>query len=221
MAKYCPYCGSGIEAEFKFCPECGKSIPASTKGKKAEKEEKPDKAETKEKKETKEKAEVKEKEKPKEKPRFKLKLPKLKLKIPKKTAIIIIAIIAIVVVASVAAVIAINNNWLGASVVQSEGRTFIVNVTNELSKDVECYITIDNLRQGECGIGFTVNASETEVITICEDNLIYPGRSSYIITLFAELQYTEIATASAVTKYADFVIDKEGLLEYVECTSFS
>lgn len=221
MAKYCPYCGSEIEADFKFCPECGKSIPATVKGKKAEKEKKPEKVETKEKKETKEKAEVKEKEKPKGKPKLKLKLPKIKLKIPKKTAIIIVAIICIVAVASATTFVAINNNWFGATVVQSEERTFTINVTNELYSDVECYLTIDNLRQTEYGHGFTLNSSETKVLTIDEDNLLYPGRSAYRISLFADLEYEEFDTATAVTQYADFLIDEENLLQYVECTGFS
>lgn len=26
-AKFCPYCGAGVQDNFEFCPECGKQLP--------------------------------------------------------------------------------------------------------------------------------------------------------------------------------------------------
>ena len=221
MVKYCPYCGIELEADYKFCPDCGKQVPTGKKGAKHEKEKTPEKEEIEEKVEAKEKP----KEKAKKKAKFKFKLPKLSLKIPKKTAIIILAIVCVVIVASAGAWVVIKGNPFGAAVVPP-GKIFTITVENAFGTDADCHFLIDNLPQGTYGNpGFTVNASETKVITINEDDLIYQGRDSYPIKLFATIDgsegFPDYATALAVTESAEFVIDNvEGRIDefYVNCT---
>ena len=211
MVKFCPYCGTNLEAGFKFCPECGKELPEIKKTG----EIKPEKVKTSE--------PIKE-EKPKpKKAKIKIKFPKLSFKkVSKKTAIIIVAIICIAAVISVAAHVVVNNPF--AASVGPRGRTFTVTVNNDFESDAECYLTIDNLRQGIYGNpGFTVTASGTEIITIKEDDLIYQ-RENYTIKLIVTIDdVSDDATASAVTESAEFLIDNvEGQFYnfYVNCTSY-
>lgn len=216
MSKYCPECGSKLEENFKFCPECGKKLiskftfcPECNKKMLMLKDAKRlEKIETK--KEVKTKA--------KEKTRFTL--PKISLKISKKTAIAIISIVCVAVVVA-AAILVISPFGNGTAGVKSAGgRTFIVTVESTYGSDVDCYITIDNLKQGEYGnTGFVVNSSGTEILTINEDDLKYE-RDAYKIVLYATVDDSEeFATALAVTESAEFLISSANGQHSVECTS--
>lgn len=229
MAKYCTECGAELEGDYKFCPECGTKTATVKKGKKTEKVKKEEEVEGK-KEEKKEEVDVKsEKEEKKKKPaKFKLKLPSYIKKMPKKTGVLLLAIICIVVVV-VAAVIYINPlGNMNGSVGPGGGRTFTVTVRNDFNQDAECYLLIDNLRQGISGEpGFTVNASEETVITIIEDDLLYQ-RSSYPIRLFVSMDnadgYPDSDLAPLVNASAEFVIDMvDGQIYdfFVECTAYS
>ena len=240
MVKYCTECGTELEEDFKFCPDCGKEKVTSKKGKKAEKaktsvkeEEKKEKVETKTKKEEdKEPVKTKEEhetEKEKKKERFRLKFPKISFKkLPKKTTIFLIAIICIIVVVSGSAYVVLNGNFLNASVKPEGGRTISITVTNDFNKDAFCKLLIDHLPQGPYGlVGFTINASGSEVLEIIEDDLSYI-RDSYLIELIVEIDgadgYPERDEAPAVNTTADFIIDMiDGQIYdfYVECTSYT
>jgi predicted nucleic acid-binding Zn-ribbon protein len=237
MVKYCTECGSELEEDYKFCPDCGKEKATSKKGKKAEKvkitTKEEEKVETKAKKEEdKEPLKAKEElepEKEKKKERFQLKFPKISFKkVPKKTAIFLIAIICIIVVVSGSAYVVLNGNFLNASVKPEGGRTFSITVTNDFNKDASCKLLIDHLPQGPYGlVGFTINASGSEVIEINEDDLSYI-RDSYLIELIVEINgadgYPERDEAPAVNTTADFLIDMvDGQIYdfYVECTSYT
>jgi predicted nucleic acid-binding Zn ribbon protein len=225
MVKYCPYCGVEVESDFQFCPECGKEMPTKTKSKKTE----PTKKEEKQVK-TEEKIETKEQEKPKITPKKKGKLaikwPTHKFKkLPRKTMMVLFGIIAIVVIVVVSSVGIYLIGNMNANVTPGGGRTFTLSVTNDFTKDAECFFKIDNLRQLTCGDpGFTVTAGETEEITINEDDLEYL-RESYKITLYATIDdVEEFDDALSVTESAEFVINGvEGSINqyYVNCTTFS
>ena len=198
--KFCPKCGAELVSKFTSCPECNKKISKDTKGL--------EKIETKEEVET----------KAKEKTRFAL--PKPSLKISKKTAIAIISVVC-VAVAVAAAVLVISPFGKGTTGAKAGGRTFTVTVESTYGSDVDCYITIDNLKQGEYGnTGFVVNPSGTEVLTINEDDLKYE-RDAYKIVLYVTVDGTlEEATASAVTESAGFLISSAGGQLSVNCTGF-
>jgi len=203
MPKYCSECGNKLEGSFKFCPECGKKMPMIKDVKRLEE------------------IETKEKVKTKAEEKTRFALPKPSLKISKKTAIAIISIVCVaIVVAAVVLVISPFGNWT-TGVKSAGGRTFTVTVESTYGSDVDCYITIDNLKQGEYGnTGFVVSSSGTEVITINEDDLKYE-RNTYKITLYATVDGgSKEAVASAVTESAGFLISSVGGQLSVNCTGF-
>ena len=220
MPIYCPKCGNKLEESFKFCPDCGKNLAGKFAfcpecGKKMSSSEKiiepmPEKNEA---------FNIK-----KEKRRFTF--PKLSLHFPKhlprKTGIVILAIVCLVVVVGAAAVMVLSP--FDTTSVQSGGRTFTVTVTNDFTSNAECYLLIDNLKQGVYGnSGFTVNARGEEVITINEDDLMFQ-RDAYVMKLFVTIDdIQEFGFAAAVTESAEFIIDHvEGQFDgfYVNCTSY-
>jgi len=215
MLEYCPECGNKLEESFKFCPNCGKNLTGEFAfcpecGKKMILSEKrivhlPEKREMfKAKKE-----------------KSKITFPKISLHIPRKTVIIIIALVCLAVVVSAAVIVLSPFDTAG---VQSGGRTFTVTVTNDFTSNAECYLLIDNLKQGVYGnSGFTVNARGEEVITINEDDLMFQ-RDAYVMKLFVTIDdIQEFGFAAAVTESAEFIIDHvEGQFDefYVNCTSY-
>jgi len=213
MPKYCSECGKKIEESFKFCPECGaKLVSKFTSCPECDKKMPKDTKRL-------EKIETKEEVKTKAKEKTRFALPKPSLKISKKTAIAIISIVcvAVVIVAAVLVISPFGNRTTSVA----GGRTFTVTVESTYGSDVDCYITIDNLKQGEYGnTGFVVNSSGTEVLTINEDDLKYE-RNAYKITLYAtDDDSEEFATALAVTESAEFLISSADGQLNVECTGF-
>ena len=76
--------------------------------------------------------------------------------------IILIVIIVIVVIAA-AAVILLNYSPEETNI---GGRSFTILITNDFSKNAECYLVTDNFRQGTFGNpGFTVNANGNDYVT--------------------------------------------------------
>jgi hypothetical protein len=198
MVKYCPKCGNKVEENFKFCPECAKKLTGKFNfcpecGKKMPVP---------------------------EKTKIRFTLSEISLKISKKTAIAIISIICVAAVAATILMISPFGNGT-AGVGSAGGRTFIVTVESTYGSDVDCYITIDNLKQGEYGnTGFVVNSSGTEVLTINEDDLKYE-RDAYKITLYVTVDGAlKEATASAVKESAEFLISSTDGQHSVECIGF-
>jgi len=214
MSLYCSKCGNNLEDDFKYCPECGKNLSGSfyfcaecgKKAANAEKEKTVDTAPA-----------VSEPKKEK----IKFKLPKFLTKIPKKTLIIIIAIICIVAVVGATAIIYYPFDGGGAT---RGGRIFTLTITNDYSNNANCILLTDSLKQGVYGnAGFTIYANDEEVITINEDDLMFQ-REAYKIELRVTIDdVEEVATATAVSDSASFIIDNvEGQVDefYVNCTGF-
>lgn len=214
MPLYCPECGNSLAENFKFCPECGKNLKGSfifcpDCGKKMPITNDVTQKET-----------ISEEPQPK-KEKTKFKFPKISIKLPKKTLIIILAIICIIVVVGAAAIVLYpretNETTMG-------GRTFTITIRNDFSSIANCYLLIDNLKQGVYGNpGFTVNANDIETINITEDDLMFQ-RDEYVIKLFVTINdVQEVATANAVTESANFIIDNYvGQIDefYVNCTGY-
>lgn len=214
MSKYCSECGNKLEEGFKFCPRCGKKL--------VDKFTSCPECDKKMPKDTKrlEKIETKEEVKTKAKEKTRFALPKPSLKISKKTTVAVISIVCIVVVVA-AAILVLSPFGNGTTRVGSAGgRTFTVTVNNTYGSDVDCYLLIDNLKQGEYGDpGFTINSGGTEIIIINEDDLKYE-RDTYKIVLYATVDDSEeFATALAVTESAGFSISSANGQHSVECTS--
>jgi len=215
MMIYCPKCGFNLDEKFKFCPNCGKNLNGDFIfcpgcGKKM----------------TKVKNESKQEINPiistPKRTKNKFKFPKISFKNKKRILpILIIFVIAIVVIAAVAIVL-LNS---GSDESETGGRTFTITITNDFSKNAECYLVIDNIRQGTFGNpGFTVNANDDATITINEKDLMFQ-RDKYNIKLFVTIDGDILSdTAEAVTYSASFIIDnEEGQIDryYVECTDYS
>lgn len=212
MVKFCPYCGTSLEAGFKFCPECGKKLPIIKKTE----ERKHEKVKTTE--------PIKEEKHKHKKIKIKIKLPKISFKMPKKTAMIFLLIICIAVVVSAAAWVAISTDLLGSLMGGSsgEGRTFTINCENDYESTATCYVLIDGIKQGLSGIDFDLSSGETKTFQVGEDTLLYQ-RDSYTIKLIAEVDdIAEEATASGVTESVDFLIESNDDIGYhqVNCTAY-
>jgi len=197
MSLYCPSCGSKLEDDFKFCPHCGKNLKGNFIfcpgcGKKMSKTN------------NELKRDISPMVSQPKKTKKKFKLPKFNSKNKKIVIpILIILIIVIVVIAGAAYVVLTSNN--GNS--NNGGRTFSISITNDFSENAECYLVIDNFKQGEYGNDFQVNANDVETKIVNEDDLIFQ-RDAYLIKLFVTIDdVTKEATASAVTDTAEFVID--------------
>ncbi|UCF11863.1 MAG: zinc ribbon domain-containing protein [Thermoplasmatales archaeon] len=211
MLKYCPVCGNNLEEGFKFCPNCGKKLIGEIAfcpecGKKMILSEKRI-APTPEKRET-----VKAKKR-----KSRVTFPKFTRHIPRKTAIVIIAIICLAVVVS-AAVIVLSP--FGTNGGQSAGRSFTVTVENTFGSDAVGYLKVGSLKYGGT---FTVMFGIPQTINVEEDTL-FSGilGSNYSITLYATINdITEEATAIAVTESANFLVSKSTIGEVqVECTDY-
>lgn len=210
MLKYCPECGDKLEESFKFCPNCGKKLIGEIAfcpecGKKMILSEKkivptPEKRET---------LNVK-------KRKSRVTFPKLFHHIPRKTAIVIIAIICLAVVVSAAVIVLSPFDTTG---IQSAGRSFTVTVNNIFGSDAECYLKVGSLKYGGT---FTVVSGIPKTINVEEDNL-FSGilGSNYSITLYAAINdITDEATANVVTESANFLVSKSTIGEVrVECTA--
>ncbi len=211
MLKYCPECGDKLEESFKFCPNCGKKLIGEIAfcpecGKKMILSEKkivptPEKRET---------FNVK-------KRKSRITFPKLSHHIPRKTAIIIIAIIclAVVVSASILIISPFNNGS------KSKDRTFTVTIENKFNAETSCYLTVDGLKQGVYGIiGFNVPMGNATIIEIKEKDLKFQ-RDAYKIDLYATTNdITKETTADAVTESADFLISTINGEHQIECTNY-
>jgi hypothetical protein len=203
MSLYCSGCGDKLDENFKYCPNCVKNLKGnlffcSGCGKKMQTTNVEPKSEIPPVENIIETKKVKQK---------KFKLPKLSFKNNKKFLPFLIILIIVIVVIAAAAVILLNYSPEETNI---GGRSFTILITNDFSKNAECYLVTDNFRQGTFGNpGFTVNANDESTITINEDDLMFQ-RDSYPIKLFVTIDDTSReAIANSVTEAADFTIDNE------------
>ena len=186
MIEKCSVCGNKLEDDVKFCPDCGEKIPSVQETKKVE---------------TKTKAKTK-----KKKTTTKFSLPKLSLKNAPKPVIAGIALLCIAIIA-VAGVVVISPFDTTGSIVKVGGRVFSVDIENTCDADATCYLTVGGLRYNHFGANgeFKVPSGDSITITLVED-VLFRQDTSYDITLFATIGYTEKGTASDVTESAEFSI---------------
>lgn len=186
MIEKCSVCGNKLEDGVKFCPDCGEKIPSVQETKKVE---------------TKTKVKTK-----KKKTTTKFSLPKLSLKNAPKPVIAGIALLCISIIA-VAGVVVISPFDTTGSIVKVGGRVFSVDIENTCDADATCYLTVGGLRYNHFGANgeFKVLSGDSITITLVEDAL-FRQDTSYDITLFATIGYTEKGTAYDITESAEFSI---------------
>jgi uncharacterized OB-fold protein len=188
MIEKCSVCGNKLEDEVKFCPDCGEKVPPAQETKKVETKTK-SKAKTKKKKTT-----------------TKFSLPKLSLKNAPKPVIAGIALLCIAIIA-VAGVVVISPFDTTGSIVKVGGRVFSVDIENTCDADATCYLTVGGLRYNHFGANgeFKVPSGDSITITLVEE-VLFRQDTSYDITLFATIGYTEKGTAFDITESAEFSI---------------
>ena len=202
--KICSNCGAKLKESFMFCPECGKKWGSSEKSfiPKSKKTEKTT---------------------PSKKARSKTAPPKMSLsflknfKRPGKKMVLIISIICIVLVVATAMMVFYNfsdttsNNTYG-------GRTFLINIENNYSGNVNCNLKVGALHYGEDD--FSISSGETFTTAVLEDSLnSILLNSNYDITLYVSSDDGESqATAFGVTESATFVISGDGESIGANCT---
>jgi len=198
----CPSCGTQVQSGFKFCPECGKPVSPPQhiidrkKGKEAIRNDSG----------------------------IKLSRMKLTKKISRKMMMSIVAIICIAVIVVAAAFYIIHQGGQNTNINAGSGRTLTITVNNNFTSNASCYLIIDGLRQGAYGNPeFIMNASDTTVITIDEDNLSSRNTAHSIELVVTIGDVTESDVAATVTKSASFLINNvEGQFDtfYVQCTAY-
>ena len=185
MIEKCSVCGNKLEDDVKFCPDCGEKVLSAQET---------------------EKVETKTKSKAKKKKTTKFSLPKLSLKNTPKPVITGIALLCIAIIA-VAGVVVISPFDTTGSIVKVGGRVFSVDIENTCDDVATCYLTVGGLRYNHFGANgeFKVPPGNSITIALVED-VLFRQDSSYEITLFATVDYTEKGTAFGVTESAEFSI---------------
>jgi uncharacterized membrane protein YvbJ len=204
--KICSNCGAKLKEKFMFCPECGKKWGSSEKHLIP----KPKKAE---------------KTMPSKKANSKAASSKMSLcflknfKRPGKKVLMIISVICVVLVVAAAVIVfyPFNNANTNNS---SGGRTFSITIENNYSSNVDCYLTVGQLRYGENNNDYSIQSGESFPIVVVEDALNPILLSSdYDITLYVSSDDGESqATAFDVTESATFVISGDAESISVNCT---
>jgi hypothetical protein len=188
-----------VRQDFKYCPECGKNLlDISQFYAKQDKKSTPPSLKSIS---TPKQVDTKKKKSTFHKPSFKI--PKINKYPNKKILLSIVAVFVIlIVIFSIILLDPFSGGLNGSS--SYGGRTFTVTIDNEYTEVVTAYVTIDNIKQGECGDEFEIQAGEKKTFNVNEDDLQYQ-RASYKIAVYTTVDNVHrSAEATNVTEYASF-----------------